>query len=149
MKKFLLALFITALPNFVLAKPVWQEEKLTQDEIKEINALITENITPCWEIPAITQLKPVRLNIDVEEDGLLKFAGFPEKDEYSSDKYYQLIANSAHEAMLDPKCNQLKQLPYMTKFSQWRKLTIIFNPRFTPQQSKQIIDDSVSWPSGL
>lgn len=112
-------------------KPVDMNAPLTITEISYIKALIQKQIYPCWNVPAgardAANLQ-IKLDVDVERDGTIRFAGFADESRYYSDNYYQVAADSARRAVLDPKCNPLKQLPPMDKFDKWHQLTITFDP---------------------
>lgn len=105
---------------------------LTMSELDYIKTLIQKQIYPCWNVPAGARdagnLK-IKLDVDLERDGTIKFVGFADESKYYSDSFYQVAADSARRAVLDPKCNPLKQLPPMDKFNKWRELTINFDPK--------------------
>ncbi|PIR33794.1 MAG: energy transducer TonB, partial [Alphaproteobacteria bacterium CG11_big_fil_rev_8_21_14_0_20_44_7] len=48
---------------------------------------------------------------------------------YGSDDFYRVAAESARRAVLDPRCNPLREMPPMDKYEQWRELTLIFDPQ--------------------
>lgn len=111
--------------------PVDVNAPLTMAEIDYIKTLIQKQIYPCWNVPAgardAANLQ-IKLDVDVERDGTIRFVGFSDESRYYSDNYYQVAADSARRAVLDPKCNPLKQLPPMDKFDKWHELTVTFDP---------------------
>ena len=111
--------------------PVDTAAPLTMAEIDYIKTLIMNQITPCWNMPAGAKdagALQIKLDVDVDRDGSIKFVGFSDEARYNSDTYYQVAADSARRATLDPKCNPLKQLPPMDKFDKWHELTLTFDP---------------------
>ena len=105
---------------------------LTVAEIDYIKGLIMRQIIPCWNVPAgamNARTLKIKLDVDVGQDGTMKFAGFTEEALYNSDSYYQVAADSARRAVLDPRCNPLQELPPMDKFHQWHELTLTFDPK--------------------
>ena len=140
MKKLLILLLLLA-PSFSKA-----EEPITPDEVQEIKMVILQTISPCWAPPYDQQTQPVLVDIDVESDGHLTFAGFTDMARYSSDPNYKANADMVAKAILDPRCNSLQEIPHPDKFSQWRNLSLVFDMM---SSNDLLIDKAVNWPIGI
>ena len=134
MKIILLLAFLAASPAAFAEEPLRQpltqitEPPITGAEVRHIQAALMEQFKPCWHIyPVNGEYQPVPVNIDVEPDGSIHFEGFgqPPAEPASS---YPRVANLAAQAVVDPKCSQLKQIPYPEKFNQWHRITVVFDP---------------------
>jgi outer membrane biosynthesis protein TonB len=117
--------------NSQTTTPFDPSQPLSIAEIDYIRSLIMKQIIPCWNIPAGARdagnLK-IKMDIDVERDGRLKFIGFVDEDRLNYDTFFQVAAESAQRAVLDPRCNPLRELPPMDKFDKWHELTLTFDP---------------------
>jgi type IV secretory pathway VirB10-like protein len=117
--------------NSQTTTPFDPNQPLTVAEIDYIRSLIMKQIIPCWNIPAGARdagnLK-ITMDIDVERDGRLKFIGFVDEERLNYDTFFQVAAESAQRAVLDPRCNPLRELPPMDKFDKWHELTLTFDP---------------------
>lgn len=99
---------------------------VTASEIDAVRA----KIRPCWSVPAGAKgAKDLVVDIDMElnADGTVIKADIVDKRRMANDPYYNVAAESAQRAVLDPKCNPLP-LP-KGKFSQWKNMTMSFNPK--------------------
>ena len=99
---------------------------VTASEIDAVRA----KIRPCWSVPAGAKgAKDLIVDIDMElsADGTVIKADIVDKRRMASDPYYNIAAESAQRAVLDPKCNPLP-LP-KGKHDQWKNLTMSFNPK--------------------
>ncbi|MEI7493851.1 MAG: hypothetical protein WCJ92_04565 [Alphaproteobacteria bacterium] len=99
---------------------------VTASEIDAVRA----KIRPCWSVPAGAKgAKDLIVDIDMElsADGTVIKADIVDKRRMANDPYYNIAAESAQRAVLDPKCNPLP-LP-KGKHDQWKNLTMSFNPK--------------------
>jgi len=99
---------------------------VTASEIDAVRA----KIRPCWSVPAGAKgAKDLVVDIDMElnADGTVIKADVVDKRRMANDPYYNVAAESAQRAVLDPKCNPLP-LP-KGKFNQWKNMTMSFNPK--------------------
>jgi hypothetical protein len=99
---------------------------VTASEIDAVRA----KIRPCWSVPAGAKgAKDLIVDIDMElsADGTVIKADIVDKRRMASDPYYNIAAESAQRAVIDPKCNPLP-LP-KGKHDQWKNLTMSFNPK--------------------
>lgn len=99
---------------------------VTASEIDAVRA----KIRPCWSVPAGAKgAKDLIVDIDMElnAEGTVIKADIVDKRRMASDPYYNVAAESAQRAVLDPRCNPLP-LP-KSKFSQWKSMTMSFNPK--------------------
>lgn len=97
--------------------------------VSEIDA-VRAKIRPCWSVPAGAKgAKDLVVDIDMElnADGTVIKADIVDKRRMMNDPYYNVAAESAQRAVLDPKCNPLP-LP-KNKFNQWKNMTMSFNPK--------------------
>lgn len=99
---------------------------VTASEIDAVRA----KIRPCWSVPAGAKgAKDLVVDVDMElsADGTVIKAEIVDKRRMANDPYYNIAAESARRAVLDPKCNPLP-LP-KGKHDQWKDLTMSFNPK--------------------
>ncbi len=99
---------------------------VTASEIDAVRA----KIRPCWSVQAGAKgAKDLVVDIDMElsVDGTVIKADIVDKRRMASDPYYNIAAESAQRAVLDPKCNPLP-LP-KGKHDQWKNMTMSFNPK--------------------
>lgn len=99
---------------------------VTASEIDAVRA----KIRPCWSVPAGAKgAKDLIVDIDMElnADGTVIKADIVDKRRMASDPYYNVAAESAQRAVLDPKCNPLP-LP-KGKHDKWKNMTMSFNPK--------------------
>jgi outer membrane biosynthesis protein TonB len=95
----------------------------------EIDA-IRQKIRKCWIVPAGVQgIKNlvVDIKMQIDKDGTVVKADIVDTERYQRDEAYQMAAESARHAVLDPACNPLPLPP--EKHSQWKDLELSFNPR--------------------
>ena len=64
---------------------------------------------------------------DIAQSGVMKFVGF--ENTGNSDPMYRAAEDAARRAVLDPDCNPLRQLPPIDKYSVWKEMTLIFDPK--------------------
>jgi len=103
-------------------------ESLAEEDY--IKKLISDQLKQCWSPPAgVRDAKDliVRVNVDIALDGTMKFIGF--EGPQTSNPIYQAAADSARRAVLDLECNPLRQLPPVNKYSIWKEMTLIFDPK--------------------
>jgi hypothetical protein len=106
-------------------------QPLSVSETNAILGLITRQIQQCWNVPAGARNAAdllVLVDVDIAEDGTLTFIGFSESANYN-DEFYRVAADSARRAILDPRCNPLRQLPPADKYGFWGQLTLGFDPK--------------------
>ena len=106
-------------------------QPLSVSETNAILGLITRQIQKCWNVPAGARNAAdlvVLVDVDIAEDGTLTFIGFSESANYN-DEFYRVAADSARRAILDPRCNPLRELPPAEKYGFWSELTLGFDPK--------------------
>ena len=94
--------------------------------------LVTDQVKVCWSPPVgglDAKKMVVRVNVDIAQDGTMKFVGFDGDSQFASDPLYLAASDAAKRAVLNPECNPLKQLPPIDKYSIWKEMTIIFDPK--------------------
>lgn len=92
-----------------------------------ITKLIVDQIKVCWNPPAggrDAQNLNVRVNVDIAQDGTMKFVGF---EGAGSGGVYQAMADSTRRAIQDPMCNPLKTVPPIDKYYIWKEMTLRFS----------------------
>lgn len=107
------------------AKPRLRSQPMTMSEVDAIRYQIEK----CWSIPAgarDAENLVVRIKIFLNMDGSLSKAPEIVGGNRSGDPFYRTAAESARRAVL--KCQPLKNLP-VEKYSNWREITLTFNPR--------------------
>lgn len=95
----------------------------------EIDA-VRRKIYPCWSVPSGAKgAKDLVVDIDMElsADGTVIKADVVDKARMKNDPYFNVAAESARRAVLDPKCNPLP-LP-KDKYDKWKDMTMSFNPK--------------------
>ncbi len=95
----------------------------------EIDA-VRRKIYPCWSVPSGAKgAKDLIVDIDMElsADGTVIKADVVDKRRMTNDPYFNVAAESARRAVLDPKCNPLP-LP-KDKYDKWKNMTMSFNPK--------------------
>ena len=95
----------------------------------EIDA-VRRKIYPCWSVPSGAKgAKDLVVDIDMElsADGTVIKADIVDKRRMSNDPYFNIAAESARRAVLDPRCNPLP-LP-KDKHDKWKSMTMSFNPK--------------------
>ena len=91
---------------------------------------IRQKIRKCWIVPAGVQgMKDlvVDIKMQISQDGTVTKADIVDTSRYSRDEAFQMAAESARRAVLDPACNPLP-LP-ADKYDQWKDLELSFNPK--------------------
>jgi outer membrane biosynthesis protein TonB len=109
-------------------------QPLSVTEENAILSLITKQIQRCWNVPAgarNAQDLIVLVDVDISENGTLKFIGFSQGGSGGNynDEFYRVAADSARRAILDPRCNPLRQLPTADRYNFWKELTLGFDPK--------------------
>jgi outer membrane biosynthesis protein TonB len=102
------------------------DEQLTMSEIDAIRRQYID----CWNPPAGARNAGdlvVAIHVDFNPDGSVRRADYADMSRMS-DPFYRAAAESALRAVLNPRCNPLKNLP-VKKYDLWRSVTINFNPR--------------------
>ncbi len=107
------------------APPRARSQPMTMSEIDAIRYQIEK----CWSIPAgarDAENLVVQIKIFLNVDGSLSKAPEIVGGNRSGDPFYRTAAESARRAVL--KCQPLTNLP-AEKYSNWREITLTFNPR--------------------
>ncbi len=90
--------------------------------------LVKQQIEACWNVPAGARdagnLRP-EFRVMMNQDGTVRTAQLLNPD--PSDSFFQAAAESANRALLNPRCQPLKQPP--DKYDQWQTFTITFDPK--------------------
>ena len=118
----------TAKPVPRRANPVRAQSIAQPMTMSEIDA-IRYQIQQCWSVPAgarDAENLVVKIKIFLNTDGSLSKAPEVVGSNRSGDPFYRTAAESARRAVL--KCQPLKNLP-AEKYSNWREITLTFNPR--------------------
>jgi outer membrane biosynthesis protein TonB len=95
----------------------------------EIDA-VRRKIHPCWSVPSGAKGAKdlvVDLEMELSPDGTVIKADVVDKGRMKSDPYFNVAAESARRAVLDPKCNPLP-LP-KDKYDKWKNMEMSFNPK--------------------
>jgi len=91
--------------------------------------LVRQQIEACWNVPAgardAKNLRP-EFRVYMNRDGTVRGADLL-NPEQQSDSFFQAAADSAHRALLNPRCQPLKLPP--EKYDQWQTFTITFDPK--------------------
>jgi outer membrane biosynthesis protein TonB len=101
-------------------------DQLTMSEIDAIRRQYIE----CWNPPAGARDARdlvVSIHVEFNPDGSVRSANYADTSRMG-DPFYRTAAESALRAVLNPRCNPLKDLP-AKKYDIWRSVTINFNPR--------------------
>lgn len=93
--------------------------------IKSVLQLVSNQIIQCWA-PKAGNNTVIKVDIDISQDGIIKFAGFENE---KSDADYQAAATAAKSAVLDPACNPLVQLPPANTYYIWKNMVLVFDPK--------------------
>lgn len=104
---------------------------LAVTEKNRILGMITKQIQNCWIVTVGARGAEdlvVEVDVDISRDGRLKFIGFA-PGKYYDDAFSRAAAESARRAILDPRCNPLREIPPMDKYDFWKELTIGFDPK--------------------
>lgn len=92
--------------------------------------LIRQNFKKCWHFPAGLKNAEdlvVDIKIELNQDGYVKKAEIVNKDKMSQDKNFQIAAENAYRAVLDPDCNPLPLSKEIC--NQYKELELSFNPK--------------------
>ena len=116
----------TAVPQLqpIISKERQEEEAAEQELYAAIARLISNQIRPCWKIPA-GSTDSLEAYIDIDPEGHLKFAGFSSE----LTPAHKRLANSIKDAIADPKCNPIKNLPPKELYYVWQKIALLFAPK--------------------
>lgn len=98
--------------------------------ISEIDA-IRQQISKCWSPPIGAKdagEMVVSLRINIDPDGTVTKVGMVNGGKYNSDPFYKAAADAARRAVLNPRCNPLKNLP-TDKYERWKEIELNFDPR--------------------
>ncbi len=101
--------------------------------LSEMDA-IKNQIAQCWAFDAgamNSQDLVVKVEAKLSPDGTIVEAKLSNESyiRASSDGYYYAAARAALAALKKPECQQLKNLP-SEKYSTWKEMDLIFDPRF-------------------
>jgi hypothetical protein len=101
-------------------------EQLTMSEVDAIRRQYIQ----CWSPPTGARNARdlvVSIHVELNPDGSVRRADYADMSRMS-DPFYRAAAESALRAVLNPRCNPLKDLP-VSKYDVWRSVTINFDPR--------------------
>jgi hypothetical protein len=102
------------------------DEQLTMSEIDAIRRQYID----CWSPPAGARNARelvVTIRLELNPDGSVRRADYADTSQMG-DPFYRAAAESALRAVLNPRCNPLKNLP-VKKYDVWKSVIIDFNPR--------------------
>jgi hypothetical protein len=102
------------------------DDQLTMSEIDAIRRQYID----CWSPPAGARNARdlvVTIRIELNPDGSVRRADYADMSQMG-DPFYRAAAESALRAVLNPRCNPLKNLP-VKKYDVWKSVIIDFNPR--------------------
>jgi len=102
-------------------------DKLT---ISEIDA-IKRQIEKCWVVMAAIGAKNVenmivQIRMKLNPDGTLRDSRIVDRFRLETNPTYKAIAESAHRAVKNPRCNKF-ELPF-AKYEIWKEIVLRFNP---------------------
>lgn len=89
-------------------------------------ALIAKQIEPCWEFQEVRDVNIV-FKVDIAKDGRFTNPKMDDSYEISSNPINRAIADAAHRAILNPKCNDFGWLK--KKYPHASSLKVNFNPK--------------------
>ncbi|MDP1724735.1 MAG: hypothetical protein Q8L85_08560 [Alphaproteobacteria bacterium] len=89
-------------------------------------AMIAKQIEPCWEFQEVRDVNIV-FKVDISKDGHFTNPKMDETYEITSNPVNRAIADAAHRAILNPKCNDFGWLK--KKYADVSSLKVNFNPR--------------------
>ena len=104
-----------------IAAPTTAGSAMTAGEI----ASLRTKILPCWFAPADGPAVAVR--VEIGRDGVPIKAEIVDKARYGSDKNFRAMADAAHRAVMNPRCQPWPLSP--EKYNSWRIITFNFDPR--------------------
>ena len=92
---------------------------------------VRRQIEPCWNLPAGAKDAGehiVEIRVAVNPNGQVRSAQIVDNVRMSRDPFYRAAAESAMRAVLNPRCNPLKNLP-IDDYDEWRTMTLRFDPK--------------------
>ncbi|MDP1880558.1 MAG: hypothetical protein Q8K60_06435, partial [Parachlamydiaceae bacterium] len=89
-------------------------------------ALISKQIEPCWEFQEVRDVN-ITFKVDISKDGRFTNAKMDETYEITSNPVNRAIADAAHRAILNPKCNDFGW--FHKKYPNVSSLKVNFNPK--------------------
>jgi outer membrane biosynthesis protein TonB len=103
----------------------------TITEIDALRVSIRRQIEPCWSPPIGAREADeltVKIVVYVEPTGRVRRAEIVDAGRMALDQTFQAAADSARRAVLNDRCNPLKDLP-ADRYELWRELELTFNPK--------------------
>lgn len=102
-----------------------EEDILHEKAVRQIVVLVSSQIRPCWKIPATDNNTPLEAIVNIDHSGNLKFVEFT--GEVSAGQ--EALAKSVKDAIADPNCNPIKNLPPQDLYYIWENLPLLFAPK--------------------
>lgn len=103
----------------------------TMTEIDAMRVAIRRQIEPCWSPPIgarEAEELSVKILVYVERTGQVRKAEVIDAGRMALNPFFEAAADSARRAVLNDRCNPLKDLP-PDKYDLWRELELTFNPK--------------------
>jgi outer membrane biosynthesis protein TonB len=103
----------------------------TMTEIDALRVSIRRQIEPCWSPPIGAREAEdlsVKILVFVEPTGRVRRAEVIDSGRMARNAFFEAAADSARRAVLNDRCNPLKDLP-SDKYDLWRELELTFNPK--------------------
>jgi len=119
-----MTLILFSIPAYAAEAPVLEESE-DDPVLRQMAMFISNQIRPCWRIPASGNPAPVQAMIEIEPTGKMKFLKFA--DEVTPEQ--QELAKSVEDAINDPNCNPIQNLPPKELYYMWQNLTLLFAPK--------------------
>ncbi len=99
--------------------------------IDALRVAIRRQIEPCWSPPIGAREADeltVKIVVYVEPSGRVRKAEVVDAGRMAVNAYFEAAADSARRAVLNDRCNPLKDLP-QDKYDLWQELELTFNPK--------------------
>ena len=109
-------------------------ETASIDEARRLRTLrdeVQRQIEPCWNVRAgakDAKAHVVELRIEVNPDGRVRAVQILDRGRFADDPSFRAAAEAATRAVLNPRCNPLKNLPLDT-YGAWQTMTLRFDPK--------------------
>lgn len=103
----------------------------TMTEIDALRVSIRRQIEPCWSPPVgarEAEELSVKILVHVEQTGRVRRAEVLDSGRMALNPFFEAAADSARRAVLNDRCNPLKDLP-LDKYDLWQELELTFNPK--------------------
>ena len=92
---------------------------------------IRRHFSRCWQIPVgAKDIRSLEVYIDLymNPDGTVLRAVLADQSRYASGGFYQIAADAARRAVLDPRCRNLSKIVADLQFPEWQILKLSFDP---------------------